>query len=99
MDDRLGEHAAQLALDPNKLAQIQPNPLGAAHDDNRGALGGPATLATPLFQPRPRAVPLIDWRNPDPDAVHDSAYARRRLTAGTGRPYRASVRLPIPGTR
>jgi len=80
--------AVGLAFDATKRADVRPDPAGRLHDDSR-AVPGPVAWATEsLFQPRPRAVPLIDPRGPRNPAVHESAHLRQRARDLDQGPYR-----------
>jgi uncharacterized protein (DUF2235 family) len=83
--------AVGLAFDRQKVAAVRPEPSDDIHGDLRTAPGPAARVAETLFQPRPRAVPLIDPDNPTDPSVHGSAYARqqdRQLRDGPYRPTR-----------
>ncbi|MCV2489844.1 DUF2235 domain-containing protein [Geodermatophilus sp. YIM 151500] len=84
--------AVGLAFDKTTTDDIRPDPLADLGDGD--TLPGPAgVIADALFQPRPRAVPLINPEEPADPSVHESAYLRQRSWAQDGRRYRATRRL------
>jgi hypothetical protein len=87
----------KLAFQKTTQDQIRPDPLDVMHDDNRIFTGwfAPALnpLLEPFFEPRPRAVPLID---PPGSSVYESVSTRHQKFPITGGPYRRA-RLLAPG--
>jgi uncharacterized protein (DUF2235 family) len=83
--------------------QIKPDPLDILHDDDRGVVGVLEPLVDPslkpifeiFLQPRPRAVPRVDPRTPNP-LIHQSAYVRHQNPPITSGPYRPTQVL-APG--
>jgi hypothetical protein len=87
--------AVGLSFDPEKVAAVRPDPSDDIHGELRTAPGPAARVAETLFQPRPRAVPLIDPDNPTDPSVHESAYARQRDKGLRGGPYRPTRTLAV----
>ncbi|MCA1707976.1 MAG: DUF2235 domain-containing protein, partial [Actinobacteria bacterium] len=95
---------AKLAFHKTTVDQIRPDPLDVLHDDDRG-LSAPALapvlepLLEPVvdivFEPRPRAVPLIDPHAPSP-SIDKSVYDRYQSPPITSGPYRPTRSL-APG--
>jgi hypothetical protein len=84
--------AVGLAFDKNTTDDIHPDPLDVMGEGS--TLPGPAAwIADALFQPRPRAVPLIDPEDPADPSIHESAYVRQRNWSGDGRGYRPTRQL------
>lgn len=80
--------AVGLAFDRDRIPGFRPDARATLH----GTWHGPGAAAMEvLLQPRPRAVPRVDHRRPDP-AVSASAYERQRATG-----YRATETLGHPG--
>lgn len=84
--------AVGLEFDPAALATIKPDPGGELHRDTRSVAGPLAPVVQALFQPRPRAVPLLDPEEPSP-SVHPSVHQRQQLSSLPGGPYRPTRRL------
>jgi uncharacterized protein (DUF2235 family) len=80
--------AVGLTFDPGKEAAVRPDPSDDIHGDLRTAPGPAARVADTLFQPRPRAAPLIDPNDPTDPSVHGSAYTRQRDRQLRDGPYR-----------
>ncbi|MEJ2889207.1 DUF2235 domain-containing protein [Actinomycetospora aeridis] len=77
-------------------AQIHPDPLAVAHDDNRHQLAPLTSLVFDdlvaratgfVWRPEPRAVPLVDPARRRPD-VDDAVYTRQAEVPITSGPYR-----------
>jgi uncharacterized protein (DUF2235 family) len=88
--------AVGLVFDREKVAAVRPDPSDDIHGELRTAPGPAARVAETLFQPRPRAVPLIDPDDPTDPSVHGSAYARQRNRQLRDGPYRPTRTL-APG--
>lgn len=84
--------AVGLEFDPAALATITPDSGDELHRDTRSAAGPLAPVVQALFQPRPRAVPLLDSNDRSP-SVHPSAYQRQQLRSLPGGSYRPTRRL------
>jgi hypothetical protein len=92
------EATAAVGLGFSKAAidDVRPNPSDRIHGDTRSVPGPAGAVADALFQPRPRAVPLLDPADPSDPSVHESAYRRQRDRQLRGGPYRPTRRL-APG--
>lgn len=86
--------AVGLAFNKANVGQIRPNPRDVLHSDSRSAAGPIGPLVEALFQPRPRAVPLLDPQRRS-SSVHSSAYERQQDLLLPGGPYRPTRRLAV----
>lgn len=102
-DSRLSDGALQWMIDqahaatglPFTAAAVRPDPLnGTLHGMRHGPLGA---LEEAAMQPRPRATPPVDAREPLPDRVDASAYQRQQGTAANppDQQYRPTRTLTI----
>jgi Uncharacterized alpha/beta hydrolase domain (DUF2235) len=85
--------AVGLGLSESALDDVRPNPSDRIHGDARSVPGPAGAVADALFQPRPRAVPLLDPAEASDPSVHESAYRRQRDRMLRGGPYRPTRRL------
>ncbi|WP_216870594.1 DUF2235 domain-containing protein [Modestobacter excelsi] len=94
------EATAAVGLGFSKVGidDVRPNPSDRIHGDARSVPGPAGAVADALFQPRPRAVPLLDPADPTDPSIHESAYRRQRDRQLPGGPYRPTRRLAPGGS-
>jgi hypothetical protein len=87
--------AVGLVFHKQAFDQLCPDPLDVLHDDNLSVSGVAGLLAPVLdpllqqiFEPRPRAVPLIDPQVSQSRVLHESVHRRQQTAPITSGPYR-----------
>ena len=85
--------AVGLAFDQAAVRVVRADPADRIHGDVRSVSGPAGWVAEALFQPRPRAAPLLDPGRRDDPAVHASAHARQQEQGLLDGPYRPTRRL------
>ncbi len=91
-----------LVFHKRTLDQIQPDPFDVLHDDNLSVSNAVALLAPvvdplldTLFQPTPRAVPLVDPHSGESPSLHESVHKRQQTPPITSGSYRATRVLAV----